>query len=217
MTKKIIILITTVLALASSKTMAIPIQGVENIIDNGGGSFTYIFDQGPGGSSFSDVKDSEGIFFQDGSSPLLTVQSLFSGGTPLDSRKVIQDWPAHGGMGLDGIGTDNLDPGEYLYFNFAQSVLLTNVTLNGDHTDSASGGISIAGWLHDAADIDGVGDSGALIQNLTGSNFKFTSSDFGGYIESVTINTTSVSEPATLGLMTLGLMMLGVARRFSRR
>ena len=199
---------------SSNVALGVVIPGFSDVIDNGGGSYTFTFDTLTGG----DIVNADGLSFSGVGSPLLTVTQF--GGTA-----VIQDLPDNGGLGTDGGGFgDNMGAGDGLTFGFSSFVSLTNITFNGllnsnGHTDAASGLVNVAGTVIDTDSFDGVGDNGALAPGFfSGTSFDVTTIDslrgFHGYVESITVQTRrKVPESTTIALLGLGMVALGLARR----
>lgn len=122
------------LILFSLSAHAAPIAGYSDVTDNGGGSYTFTFDTLPG----PDIVNTDGLLFS----------GFGLGLTVTGSGDVIQDVPAHGGLGVNGgANGDNMGLGESLNFSFNQSVDLIMISFNGGldpnngHSDTASTGL----------------------------------------------------------------------------
>jgi hypothetical protein len=205
------------------------VAGFSDITSSGNGVYTFTFD-----TLVSDITSTTGLTFQDGASPTLTVTG--GGG---NGNEVIQDVPSHGGLGVNGgPGGDNINGTEWLDFFLGGAVFdLLGFTLNGGHTDAATGSFGCSqtpdsagnndaqtpSGCDNAAMWDGVGaESSAqgfldLCCNSSGkytdlTSFQIHGGTWSGYVESITLRT-QVSEPAMIALFGLGLMGLGFARR----
>lgn len=212
MKKLLTTLLATGLLLLAFQSKATPINGYEHIIDNGGGSYTFVFDTLP-----SDIHGgSGGLIFDDFGFALL-VTNLFG-----SNLEVIQDHPGNGGLGVDGgPHGDNMGGGEGLAFFLGQSFSLTNILFNGlmgqnGHQNAASGTVLIAGNIIDTALFDGVGDAGDITGlGIMGTGFDIATADgeFHGYIESITIQLLTVPAPKSVIVLLLGMAVLGFRKR----
>ena len=216
------------ICLASDASAAV-VAGLSDVTDNGGGSYTFVFD-----SVKSDI-DGTGMglgFFGGGISIVATSAQ----------GRVRQDYPANGGLGVLGnTGTDNLELelGETLTLTFSRAVEIVNWTFNGlrandGHQDAADGSFFAGGDFGghgDSADrFDGVGsdlvpDAFSSMCNLnptfcSTSTFMISKNGgdaFKGYLESITIKVAAVPVPAALPLMLGALGGLGFAARRRRK
>lgn len=226
-----IFLIGAIAMLGATTAHAAVIPGLSAVTDNGGGSYTFVFD-----TVTSDI-DGTGMGLSFSGFGLSIIASS-------DQGRVRQDFPAHGGLGVLGpSGTDNLELGlgETLKLVFSQTVEVVNWTFNGlgssdGHTDAADGRFlaeSLGSNIStDASLFDGVGSDvvPGSASSVCAINDRFCATDtvlfrasgstetrFKGYLESVTIKVAAVPVPASLGLMLAGIAGLGAVARKRRR
>jgi hypothetical protein len=226
--KKIIAIVITSLVSFGAQSAIIEGHSVGNITNDGGGVFTYTFDT----NFTTDRKNADGLFFQGNGSPQLNVTG---------SGTVIQDWPANGGLGVDGgVGGDNLTGTEWLNFALLgnTSFVLLGFTVNGGgdgHNDcfSGLGGLDLStnkgiDFTTAADRFDGCGPDSPYNGSLDTLAAPFdiyadinwfllspraSSSLFSGHVESLTIRVDPVPEPSIIALFAAGLFGISFARR----
>ncbi len=228
---KTLILAGALAFLGTAGAQAAVIPGLSDVTDNGGGSYTFVFD-----SVSSDI-DGTGMGLGFAGGGISFVASS-------DQGTVRQDYPSNGGLGVLGrSGSDNLELGlgETLELIFSQTVEVVNWTFNGllsgnGHQDAADGRFraetdggshSSNASLHDGVGTEYVPGTHASLCDVNSSfcstsSLMFTaepgaSSDFKGYLESLTIRVATVPVPASLGLMLAGLAGFGAISRKRRR
>lgn len=211
------LLASSVALFCAASVHAAPVAGFSDFTDNGGGSFTFVFDTL--GADINDV--GEGLSFTNGSG--LDFVATATGGP------VIQDYPAHGGLGVDGDPDgDNLGVGEFLTLAFNQTISLLGFTLNDGHQDAASGDFTLNSSGGPAHLFDGVGNENPYQGQICAATFLFCNinaltfgsigaNGFTGYVESVTVQVSAVPLPASLGFLFAGLGGLGIAGRRRRK
>ena len=234
--KKIMLYITAAIISLAGSAQATIMEGYSSgstIIDNGGGSWTYIFDLGGGANERTNT---DGLFFQFGSSSTLNVTG--SGAVNHDLS------PGNGGLGVMGGDTgDNLSTGEWLRFDFGglsfdlDSILFNNGCGNGHQekfTDDC-----ILGDFRDRAKVTGSNgvvhsDSARALDSINDSRWKddhfsdiggmidltyfdvaehSNKRQFSGYVEAIRITLNDVPEPSVIALFGVGLFGIGLARR----
>ncbi|MEX0281760.1 MAG: VPLPA-CTERM sorting domain-containing protein [Arenibacterium sp.] len=224
--------IAALIALAGTAAHAAPVPGLSDVTDNGGGSYTFIFD-----SVKADIDGTGmGLFFTGGGIDIIATSA---------QGIVRQDYPGNGGLGVLGRngGTDNLELGlgETLNLNFSRAVDIVGWTLNGllsknGHQDAADGffGVNTDGSFQgtlDATRWDGVGSDtvpgsflsvcGVDVNYCDVEDFTLVAPKLGtpfkGYLESITIQVAPVPVPAALPLMLGAIGGLAFAARKRRR
>lgn len=207
------------------------VDGLSDVTDNGGGSYTFVFD-----TVKKDIDGTGmGLRFTGGGIEIIASS---------DQGRVRQDYPANGGLGVLGrSGTDNLELGlgETLMLEFSRAVEIVNWTFNGrqgsdGHTDAADGRFDtvsdgVTRIDFDARGLDGISfdfvpDQFASVCEF-GPEYCDTKSilfkaptngtPFKGYLESITVKVSPVPVPAALPLMLGALGGLGFAARRRRK
>ncbi len=226
------LLISAVALFFTTSAHAAPINGFSDVVNNGGGSWTFIFD-----TVASDIDgNSDGLKFTNGAGLDITATAtgLNNAGATVD-RTVRQDHPAHGGLGVLGAPNgDNLGVGEKLTLMFSRAVNILGFTLNDGHQPAATGNFNMAsggGSVGGTASVfDGVGIDSNSNGQLCAFSFTFcastsmtlSSSSFTGYLESVTIQYDdgtggTIPLPAGLPLLLSALGMGGLLRLRQQR